>query len=90
TAGAASVRVAACDTADPDQLRDLLTAAERPWTGVFHLAAVLEDGVLSSQTAAGLAAVWAPKAAGAAHLDELTRELGLELAAFVLFSSAAG
>ncbi|MFE3593283.1 beta-ketoacyl synthase N-terminal-like domain-containing protein, partial [Streptomyces niveus] len=34
--------------------------------------------------------VWAPKAAGALHLDELSRELGLDLAAFVLFSSAAG
>ncbi|MFE3588705.1 SDR family NAD(P)-dependent oxidoreductase [Streptomyces niveus] len=90
--GAESVQVVACDTSDRDQLRALLTSvdAERPWTGVFHLAGVLDDGVIAAQDAERLERVWAPKAAGALHLDELSRELGLDLAAFVLFSSAAG
>ncbi|MET9500096.1 beta-ketoacyl synthase N-terminal-like domain-containing protein, partial [Streptomyces sp. NPDC006552] len=89
-AGAVSVRVVACDTADRDRLRDVLTDRERPWTGIFHLAAVLDDGLLSAQSPERLAGVWGPKAAAATHLDELSRELGLDLAAFVLFSSAAG
>ncbi|MGQ5668814.1 KR domain-containing protein, partial [Streptomyces sp. ECR2.10] len=75
-AGAASVRVVACDIADRDQAAAVLSDGDtRPWTGIFHLAAVLDDGVVSAQTAERLATVWAPKAAGAAHLDELTREL---------------
>ncbi|MFE2765947.1 type I polyketide synthase [Streptomyces albidoflavus] len=89
-AGAGSVRVVACDVADRDQVRELLEGAERPWTGVFHLAGVLDDGVVSGLDAERVARVWAPKAGGAVHLDELSRELGLDLAAFVLFSSAAG
>ncbi|MGW9499338.1 KR domain-containing protein, partial [Streptomyces prasinus] len=89
-AGAQSVRVVACDVADRKQVRELLQSGERPWTGVFHLAAVLDDGVVSALDAQRVGRVWAPKAAGAAHLDELSRELGLDLAAFVLFSSAAG
>ncbi|MCP3771696.1 KR domain-containing protein, partial [Streptomyces sp. MAR25Y5] len=89
-AGARSVRVVACDVADREQVRELLRSGERPWTGVFHLAAVLDDGVVSALDAQRVGRVWAPKAAGAAHLDELSRELGLDLAAFVLFSSAAG
>uniref|UniRef100_A0AAU3HR22 Type I polyketide synthase n=1 Tax=Streptomyces sp. NBC_01393 TaxID=2903851 RepID=A0AAU3HR22_9ACTN len=89
-AGAESVQVVACDVTDRGQLRTLLTEGERSWTGIFHLAAVLDDGVLSAQTSERLATVWGPKAAAAGHLDELSRELGLDLAAFVLFSSAAG
>ncbi|MGW5619231.1 beta-ketoacyl synthase N-terminal-like domain-containing protein, partial [Streptomyces sp. NPDC003877] len=72
------------------QVRQVLESSVRAWTGVFHLAGVLDDGVVSGLDAERVGRVWAPKAAGAAHLDELSRELGLELAAFVLFSSAAG
>ncbi|WP_143079240.1 type I polyketide synthase, partial [Streptomyces monashensis] len=90
-AGADSVRVEACDVADRTQVEALLRDdAGHPWTGVFHLAAVLDDGLLAAQSAERLAGVWAPKADGARHLDELSRELELDLAAFVLFSSAAG
>lgn len=55
---------------------------------VLHLAGILDDGVLLGQDAARLSRVMAPKVKGAHHLDELTD--GLDLAAFVLFSSAAG
>ncbi|MFF3395074.1 SDR family NAD(P)-dependent oxidoreductase [Streptomyces sp. NPDC002669] len=90
-AGAQSVDIRACDVADRDQVRTLLTATgARPWTGIFHLAAVLDDGLLTAQTPERLAPVWAPKADGARHLHDLSEELGLDLAAFVLFSSAAG
>lgn len=58
-----------------------------PLRGVFHLAGVLDDGVLREQTRERFDRVMASKALGAWTLHELTRELPLDL--FVLFSSAA-
>ena len=55
---------------------------------MFHLAGVLDDGLVEGQTAARIAAVLAPKVEGARHLDALTE--GLDLSHFVLFSSAVG
>ncbi|MGC5040128.1 type I polyketide synthase, partial [Streptomyces sp. DT73] len=90
--GAQTVQVLACDAGRREDLALALAAAEadHPWTGIFHLAGVLDDGLLATQDAHRLEQVWAPKAAGALHLDQLTREQGLDLAAFVLYSSAAG
>ncbi|MET9819721.1 amino acid adenylation domain-containing protein [Streptomyces sp. NPDC006355] len=86
--GAASVDVRACDIADRDAATRLITSLDRPLTAVAHLAGVLDDGLVLGQSAERLATVFGPKAVGAAHLHELTRDL--DLAAFVLFSSAAG
>ncbi|MEV7296185.1 SDR family NAD(P)-dependent oxidoreductase [Streptomyces microflavus] len=90
TALGASVTVAACDVANREQLAELLASvpAEHPLTGVVHTAGVLDNGLVSGMTPKRLAAVLAPKADAARHLDELTRGLGL--AAFVLFSSTTG
>jgi acyl carrier protein len=54
---------------------------------VLHAAGAPQGTPLNDTTVTELAAVIAAKAAGAAHLDELTA--GLELDAFVLFSSIA-
>ncbi|RSS49923.1 SDR family NAD(P)-dependent oxidoreductase, partial [Streptomyces sp. WAC07061] len=80
--------VAACDVADRDAVAKLLV--EHPVSAVFHAAGVLDDGVLEGLTPNRLAAVLGPKADAARHLHELTREMGLDLSAFVLFSSFAG
>ncbi|MEV5880263.1 SDR family NAD(P)-dependent oxidoreductase [Streptomyces sp. NPDC052101] len=89
-AGARSVRLAACDVAVREGAAEALAAVapEHPLTGVVHLAAVLDDGVLRNQTAERFERVLAPKVSGAWQLHELTRDS--DLAAFVLFSSVAG
>ncbi|MYU19763.1 KR domain-containing protein, partial [Streptomyces sp. SID8361] len=57
-------------------------------TAVFHTAGALDDGVVESLTPQRLDTVLMPKADGAWHLHELTRDR--DLAAFVMYSSAAG
>ncbi|MFC4641015.1 type I polyketide synthase [Streptomyces mangrovi] len=90
TALGATVNVAACDVADRTAVAALLAAvpAEYPLTAVVHTAGVLDDAVVEALDAARLETVLGPKADGAWHLHELTRDAGLT--AFVLFSSAAG
>ncbi|MFK0255996.1 SDR family NAD(P)-dependent oxidoreductase [Streptomyces sp. NPDC090445] len=86
----ARVRVEACDVGDRTALAVLLDSipADRPLTGVVHSAAVLDDSVIESLDADRLRAVFHAKARAALHLHELTA--GLDLTAFVLFSSFAG
>ncbi|WP_370419767.1 SDR family NAD(P)-dependent oxidoreductase [Streptomyces sp. QH1-20] len=88
----ADVAVVACDVADRAAVRELLAGVPEahPLTGVVHAAGVLDDGVFASLTPGRLDRVLRPKADAAVHLHELTRELGIELSAFVLFSSASG
>ncbi|WP_234470177.1 SDR family NAD(P)-dependent oxidoreductase, partial [Streptomyces sp. MBT70] len=88
--GDVDVRVVSCDVADRDALAAVLDTipAEHPLTAVVHAAGVLEDTVVERLTAEQLDRVLRPKVDGAWHLHELTRED--PLAAFVLFSAAAG
>ncbi|KJC40904.1 hypothetical protein UB31_26790, partial [Bradyrhizobium sp. LTSP849] len=88
--GAQTVEVASCDVSDRDAVGAVLSAIapDRPLTGVFHLAALLDDGIVPALTAERLERVLRPKLDGAWHLHELTADK--DLAAFVLFSSVAG
>ncbi|GAB2720456.1 type I polyketide synthase [Nocardia thraciensis] len=90
TAAGARVRIVAADIGDRADCERVLAEVDpdHPLTGVLHAAGVLDDAALAAQTPQGLRTVLAPKAIGAWHLHEATR--GLDLAWFVLFSSAAG
>ncbi|WP_405891117.1 SDR family NAD(P)-dependent oxidoreductase [Streptomyces sp. NBC_00133] len=86
----AQAAFAACDVADREALARVLAAipAEHPLTAVVHTAGTLDNGVVGTLDSVRLDAVLGPKADGAWHLHELTRDM--DLAAFVMFSDAAG
>jgi NAD(P)-dependent dehydrogenase (short-subunit alcohol dehydrogenase family)/acyl carrier protein len=87
----ARVTVSACDVADKGAaaaLLDRIAAAGPPLTAVVHAAGVEQLTALPDTGLPEFTAAAGARAAGAAHLDELTREADLD--AFVLFSSASG
>ncbi|GAB2846778.1 type I polyketide synthase [Lentzea nigeriaca] len=86
TAAGAEVTIAACDVADRAAVAELLDGLEL--TAVVHAAGVLADATVDRLGTEDLQAVLGPKADGARHLHELTRDA--DLAAFVLFSSVSG
>ncbi|MFE9860961.1 SDR family NAD(P)-dependent oxidoreductase [Streptomyces sp. NPDC005780] len=90
TGHGAQVKIAACDVADREGLTALLAGidADRPLRAVVHAAAVADGGLVGSLTPERFDAVLRPKAEGAWHLHELTRDT--DLTAFVMFSSAGG
>ncbi|WP_409185655.1 SDR family NAD(P)-dependent oxidoreductase [Amycolatopsis sp. VS8301801F10] len=81
------VTIASCDVTDAASVRSLLDTvpAEAPLTAVLHAAGVPAAGRVEDLADDELDRVFAPKVDGAWHLHEMTRDL----AAFVLFSSAA-
>jgi polyketide synthase 12 len=86
----AEVALVACDVANREALRHVVDAipAARPLTAVFHIAGVLDDGVLSSLTSERIANVFWAKVDAAQALHDVTKDR--KLAAFVLFSSIVG
>ncbi|MEK8168983.1 SDR family NAD(P)-dependent oxidoreductase [Streptomyces sp. M19] len=90
TALGADVTVAACDAADRAALADVLAAvpADAPVTAVVHTAGVVRDGTVAALTDEQLDAALRPKVDAVLNLQELTA--GLDLSAFVVFSSIAG
>jgi NAD(P)-dependent dehydrogenase (short-subunit alcohol dehydrogenase family)/thioesterase domain-containing protein/acyl carrier protein len=85
----ASVRIAACDMSDREQVEAVLGSvpAECPLTGVVHAAGIADNSLIASMDTEQIDRVLAPKLDAALHLHELTHELDLGL--FVLCSSLA-
>nr|AKA59091.1 type-I PKS [Streptomyces sp. WAC2288] len=90
TALGATVRIEACDAADRDGLERALGSVpeDHPLTAVIHTAGVLDDGIIPSLTPERLDTTLRPKMDAALNLYDVTKDR--DLAAFVLFSGAAG
>ena len=76
------------DVAQPGVAERLVAAAAesgKPLRGLIHSAAVLEDEIFVGLTRESMEKIWAPKAAGALRLHEVT--VGLDLDWWVGFSS---
>lgn len=84
----ADVAIQACDVSKADDVQKLVQSIqERNWSlkGVFHAAAVLDDGLIENQTSARIKHVMNAKALGALNLHNATRDLSLDY--FVMYSS---
>lgn len=83
-----NVQVFRADVSRCDDLADAIAEIRRlmpPVKGIFHLAGVLDDALLTGQDADRFARAGAAKMQGAWHLHELLSETPLDY--FVLFSS---
>ncbi len=90
TAAGATVRVVACDVADPAAVSRLMNQLPEqcpPLSAVIYAAGTLDDALITSLTPQRVDAVLRAKVDGAWNLHEATRDLGLS--AFVLCSSIA-
>ncbi|MGZ9226513.1 MAG: SDR family NAD(P)-dependent oxidoreductase, partial [Anaerolineales bacterium] len=85
------VMIAQVDVAVAEQMADVFHRIEEfglpPLRGVFHLAGVLDNGVLLQQDWSRFSSVLEPKVNGTWHLHTLTKNLSLDF--FVMFSSVA-
>ncbi|MFD5103559.1 type I polyketide synthase, partial [Streptomyces albidochromogenes] len=90
TALGAHVTISAVDATNPDQITALLNTLhpDHPLTAVIHTAGVLDDATITAQTSRHLDTAYRAKTDAAHVLHEATKHHNL--AAFVLFSSAAG
>ena len=85
-----SIQTAQVDIAEMSELKSVLSpylcaSALLPLKGIFHLAGVLEDGLLINQSWKNFDAVMTPKLTGAWNLHQLTQSADLDH--FVCFSS---
>ncbi|MBT2423394.1 SDR family NAD(P)-dependent oxidoreductase [Streptomyces sp. ISL-22] len=90
TARGVTATVYAADVADLDVMRDLtarIDATGHPLRGAVHCAMHLDDALLTELDEDRIAAVMAPKIAGAAVLDLLLRDRDCDL--FLMYSSEA-
>ncbi|SDO61612.1 type I polyketide synthase [Lentzea jiangxiensis] len=81
------VSIVACDVADRDALETVVADVRDDLRAVFHLAGVLEVGQIETVGRESYVDALRAKVSGTRNLEELTD--GLDLDAFVLFSSIA-
>ncbi|MCX2953667.1 type I polyketide synthase [Lentzea sp. NEAU-D7] len=83
----AKVSIVACDVADREALANVVDDVRDDLRAVFHLAGVLEVGPIEKIGRSSYVDALRAKVSGTRNLEELTD--GLDLDAFVLFSSIA-
>ncbi|MFF9863753.1 SDR family NAD(P)-dependent oxidoreductase, partial [Streptomyces tendae] len=86
----AEAELVACDVADREAVAALLAGIdpEHPLRGIVHAAGTAHNGLVPSLTPEQVEISLRPKVDAVWHLHELTA--GLDLAAFVVFSSSGG
>jgi acyl transferase domain-containing protein/acyl carrier protein len=72
---------------DTRRIIDHIQHSMAPLKGIFHLAGVLDDGMIEEQDWTRFRKVLAPKISGAWNLHSLTRQISLDF--FVMYSSAS-
>ena len=88
----AKIREEAVDVGDAHAVSDLIARVTEQMPllrGVFHAAGVAEDSTYGKATHESLRRVIAPKLGGAWNLHHATESAGVDLEAFVLFSSTS-
>ncbi len=83
----AEIEVVAADISVSEDVARVLEIAGTTLRGIVHAAGILDDGMLTQQTADRFSLVARPKVRGAWHLHQQTLEHPLDF--FVLFSSVA-
>ena len=89
----ATIKVESADISNADDTRAFLERVGRVMPsvkGIFHLAGVVDDGVLEAQTWDRFAKVLVPKVDGSINLHVASQALKLQLDHFVMFSSIYG
>lgn len=83
----ASVKIVSSDIAQEESVKQLIDICQTiaPLKGIIHLAGVIDDGVVTQQTPARFAKIFAPKVQGSWYLHQHSQHLPLDL--FVCFSS---
>jgi acyl transferase domain-containing protein/thioesterase domain-containing protein/acyl carrier protein len=84
------VMVATGDVADVERMRQVLSEVQARFGGlhgIVHAAGVIRDNLLATKQPGEVEDVFSPKVAGTLVLDELTRDLDLDM--FVVFSSTS-
>nr|WP_268253068.1 type I polyketide synthase [Streptomyces cinerochromogenes] len=93
--GAESVAVPACDVADSEALKTLLSGLTEPsrvkhrLSAVVHAAGLIDVGVIGEIDRDSLERVFAAKVTATRRLDEATRVFAPDLDAFVVYSSVS-
>ncbi|MEM9970006.1 MAG: beta-ketoacyl reductase [Pseudomonadota bacterium] len=89
-ADGAQIQILQADVADATQTAAVIDQIHRtlpPLKGIFHIAGILDDGLIQQQTWERCRRVMAPKVSGTWHLHALTQSHELDY--FVCFSSVA-
>ncbi len=81
------LEIVAGDVSQEADIQRCIGQMQRPLKGVFHLAGVLDDRLVTDMTAESVSEVFAPKAQGALNLHRATLDCPLDH--FVMFSSVA-
>lgn len=87
TEAGATIAVVSADLAQRNSVAQIIAGCPTPLRGIIHAAGVLDDGVVTAQSAERFQTVFTSKVDGTQHLHDLTLNQPLDF--FICFSSIA-